>query len=134
MALSIWMKKTIFDRYIPYEGFNDMRCKSCSEDVPPKFSHAFTTNVCPLCGAEIMDAKLQSVLGQLKVALNDAKEYADQVSDWLFSNYALKKIAENEIVVDKNELNNKPIVFGQNKQPGGKGVSVNRNSDTDIVV
>src|SRR5271170_6309113 len=81
-----------------------MKCKSCQEDVPPKFTHALTVNICPLCGQEIMDLKLKNILGELKVALGDAKDYMDEVEDWLLSNYSLKKIKPNEVTVDKIKL------------------------------
>src|ERR1700722_3546425 len=68
-----------------------MRCKSCKEDVPPKFAHAISVNVCPLCGQEIMVAQLQKILNDLKNVMNETKEYSEEVADWLFSNYGLKK-------------------------------------------
>lgn len=81
-----------------------MNCRSCKENVPPKFAHSISTNVCPLCGQEIMDPKLQNIFGELKIVLEDAKDYMVEVEDWLFSNFSLKKIAENEVVVDKNMI------------------------------
>jgi hypothetical protein len=122
-----------------------MKCKSCKEDVPPKFAHAIATNMCPLCGQEIMDAKLQNILGELKIALGDAKDYMAEVEDWLFSNFSLRKIKENEIVVDK-EANEKSKMQFENIQTektkrhvGNPGVMVNRNEqdeqvEDDIVV
>ena len=68
-----------------------MKCKSCFNDVPPKFAHAISVNVCPLCGKEIMDQQLQSILNDLKNVMDKTKEYSDEVGDWLFSNYGLKK-------------------------------------------
>jgi hypothetical protein len=68
-----------------------MKCRSCKEDVPPKFAHALSVNVCPLCGQEIMVAQLQKILNDLKNIMNETKEYSEEVSDWLFSNYGLKK-------------------------------------------
>jgi hypothetical protein len=76
-----------------------MKCKSCKEDVPPKFVHAISVNICPLCGQEIMDTKLQSILNDLKHTMDSAKEYSEQVEDWLHSNYSLKKVNSDEIVV-----------------------------------
>jgi hypothetical protein len=68
-----------------------VRCRSCKEDVPPKFTHAISVNVCPLCGQEIMVAQLQKILNDLKSIMNETKEYSEEVADWLFSNYGLKK-------------------------------------------
>ena len=81
-----------------------MKCKSCNEDVPPKFTHALAVNICPLCGKDIMDIKLKNILGELKIAFDESKEYMDAVEDWLFSNYSLKKVKSNEIIIDKNHL------------------------------
>lgn len=141
-----------------------MRCKSCKEDVPPKFTHALSVNICPLCGQEIMEIKLQNILGELKIALCDAKEYMDEVEDWLHSNFSLKKVGSNQIIVDKNyyddlvskrsapqpNLNQsqpsgimQQVGTAQNfKQPPhtpGKGISVHRSDDgedeaEDVVV
>lgn len=104
-----------------------MKCKSCREDIPPKFTHALSVNICPLCGQEIMDVKLQNILGELKTSLNSAQEYMEEVEDWLFSNFSLKKVKPNEIVVDKNQL--KPVSVSP-----GPGVMVNRKEDDEEVV
>lgn len=118
-----------------------MRCKSCKEDVPPKFAHALSVNICPLCGKEIMDGRLQEILGELKIALGDAKEYIDEVEDWLFSNYSLKRVKDNEVLVDKNQLENlriqaKEKFVNKSDHPvsPGKGVSVHRAEDEEDVV
>lgn len=120
-----------------------MRCKSCKEDVPPKFTHALSVNVCPLCGKEIMDEKLQEILGELKIALSDAKDYMNEVEDWLLSNYSLKRIKENEVLVDKIQLDNlrvqSQVQTKVKHDPAsiGKGVMVHRSedeSDDDVVV
>ena len=68
-----------------------MQCKSCKNDIPPKFIHAISVNICPLCGQGIMDAELQSILNELKSVMDKSDKYKDEVSDWLFSNYGLKK-------------------------------------------
>lgn len=81
-----------------------MKCQSCSEDIPSKFQHALTTNSCPYCGREIMTAKLQTVIGQLKVALDDCKDQMSDVEDWLYSNYSLKVVKQGEVVVSKDQL------------------------------
>lgn len=81
-----------------------MKCKSCKEDVPAKFAHAISANICPLCGEEIMAEKLRNALGELKIAMTDAKEFMPEIEDWLFSNFSLKKIEENMVLIDKEEL------------------------------
>ena len=117
-----------------------MHCKSCKEDVPPKFAHALTVNICPLCGLEIMDVKLKNIISELKIGLEDAKHYMDEVEDWLYSNYSLKRVSSNQIVVDKNfydELNKKASQSQQVQHAHGKSITVNRNDEQieeDVVV
>lgn len=66
-----------------------MKCKSCTNDVPPKFSHAIKTNICPFCGEEIMDSELQSALADLQVAMEASEQYQEEIHDWLKCNYGL---------------------------------------------
>lgn len=99
-----------------------MKCRSCEEVVDAKFKHALLTNVCPLCGSDIMDKKLQNVIAELKIAFDDAKEYMEEVEDWLFSNFSFKRLKEDEVVVNKDQI--KGFKTGM-----GKGVSVNRSGD-----
>lgn len=102
-----------------------MKCKSCNEDVPPKFTHAISVNICPLCGQEIMSAKLQNILGELKIAFGDAKEYMSEIEDWLYSNYSFKKINEDQIVINKSELK---------KELNNPPIKVNRSEGDEIVL
>lgn len=74
-----------------------MKCMSCKEDVPPKFVHAISVNICPLCGKEIMVKKLQEILNELKNVMEKSAEYKEETFDWLFSNYGLKKYDPSEI-------------------------------------
>jgi hypothetical protein len=107
-----------------------MQCKSCKEDVSPKFAHALSVNVCPFCGSEILDAKLQEIIGELKIAFSDAKNYMNEIEDWLFSNYSLKKVKENEVLIDKNKLETLRIQASKFEHTSaGKGVSVHRSSE-----
>lgn len=66
-----------------------MQCKSCQGDVPPKFSHAISVNICPLCGNEIMEPELQIAFASLKEAMAAATKYPTEIFDWLKSNYSL---------------------------------------------
>lgn len=104
-----------------------MRCKSCKEDVPPKFVHAISVNVCPLCGQEIMDAELQSILNDLKSVMDKTAKYADETADWLFSNYGLKKWDPSMVETDSmstpfgpvsvSHVKSQPAPPGQNRPP-----------------
>src|SRR5271168_5392906 len=109
-----------------------MKCKSCQEDVPPKFTHALAVNICPLCGQEIMDIRLKNILGELKVALGDAKDYMDEVEDWLYSNFNLKRIKPNEVVVDRNQLKApRPETVETHSHVHNPGIMVNRREDEE---
>ena len=81
-----------------------MKCKSCNDEVNTKFKHALSINSCPLCGGEIMSVQLHSILNELKTTMERSSEYIEEISDWLYTNYNLKRIKENEVIVDKKQL------------------------------
>lgn len=86
-----------------------MKCKSCNENIPSKFAHAFKTNSCPYCGQEIMDGQLQSILNDLSTALDNSTDYSDQIEDWMETNYNFKKIKapnknHQQVIVDSNRI------------------------------
>lgn len=66
-----------------------MKCKSCTGEVPSKFTHAILVNICPLCGEVIMDSELQAALKDLKAAMGAVDSYSQEIFDWLKSNYNL---------------------------------------------
>ncbi len=68
-----------------------MLCKNCNEEVSAKFIHSILQNICPACGEQIIDPKLKDILNNLKIAMDEAKEFPEQVEDWLLSNYNFKK-------------------------------------------
>src|SRR5271165_6551418 len=69
-----------------------MKCMSCNEVVDPKFAHAISKNECPSCGNAILTEKLRTVLTDLKMVMDDAVEFPDEVADWFWSNYQMKKV------------------------------------------
>lgn len=83
-----------------------MNCISCKEDIPSKFTHALSINICPLCGKEIMPEELKNVLAKLKIVFDDAKNYMNEVEDWLAANFSFKRLKPNEIILDKNQYDN----------------------------
>lgn len=97
-----------------------MRCKSCGEDVPSKFKKAISENSCPICGDEIVDPKLQIALNNLKVALDAAQEFPEQLADWLAANYNFKKFDPNNEPRTNNNIGIVP-----------KTISVNRIGEDD---
>ena len=68
-----------------------MKCMSCEETIPSKFTHAIKSNTCPFCGAEIMEAALQTILSSLQTLMKEAEPYIDVVEEWFASNYSLRK-------------------------------------------
>lgn len=117
-----------------------MKCKSCREDVPSKFAHAISVNICPLCGSEIMDAQLQNIIGELKSSFDKGAEYMEDIENWIFSNYSFKKIKDTEIVVEKEKFEKlsvprapqqqqqvRPANFPTAGMNGNKGNSVRRS-------
>ncbi len=73
-----------------------MKCKSCTNEVPPKFSHAIKTNICPFCGDAIMDDELQAALSDLQEAMIATDSYQEEIFDWLKCNHGL--VPESETV------------------------------------
>lgn len=108
-----------------------MKCQSCSEEVLAKYTYAISVNVCPFCGGEIVSAFIKNVLNELKSVLDKAKDSMGEIEDWLFTNYKLRRISDDEIIVRKEDLpaNLDPTVRQQGKS--GKGISVHRSDDDD---
>lgn len=68
-----------------------MKCRSCEETIPSKFSHSIKTNTCPFCGEEIMEPALQNILKNLQTIMKDGELYMIEIEEWLASNYSLRK-------------------------------------------
>jgi hypothetical protein len=101
-----------------------MKCMSCQEEVSPKFNHAISVNVCPACGKDIIPIQLQTILNELKTVMDAVGEYGPEVEDWLSSNFSLKKVAEDEVVVKKADLEKAKEV-----KPHRQPTTINRSSD-----
>jgi hypothetical protein len=106
-----------------------MQCQSCKEDVPAKFAHAISINSCPLCGHEIVPQFIKDILNELETVLNKAKDHMDQMEDWLMTNFQLRRIRQNEVVINKDEL---PVAEPERPQgKAGKGAAVRRAGDVE---
>jgi DNA-directed RNA polymerase subunit RPC12/RpoP len=103
-----------------------MKCMSCQEEVSPKFNYAISVNTCPYCGKDIIPVQLQTILNELKTVMDAVGEFKSEVEDWLASNFGLKKIAEDEVVVKQSVLE-KMNAVKQHRPP----MSINRSSDDD---
>jgi hypothetical protein len=104
-----------------------MKCKSCEQNVDAKFKFAISTNVCPFCGEAIIDVALQAILNDLKTVMERGAEYMEDVENWLFSNYSLRKVNPNDVVDSSEQQFN----FTNTQRPlkAGKGPMVNRVED-----
>ena len=81
-----------------------MKCQSCQEEVSAKFKAAISKNECPYCGSTIVSEKLQEILSELQVLMKDAEEFPDEVADWFFTNYQMKKVDPKK-VLQHNSVN-----------------------------
>jgi hypothetical protein len=81
-----------------------MKCNTCAEEISPKFTAAIAANSCPFCGQEIMSQQLQEILTALQNVFREAADYMEQVEDWLAQNFSLKKVREDQVVIDKAKL------------------------------
>lgn len=113
-----------------------MQCQTCKEEISPKFAHAISTNVCPFCGKEIMTKELQNILGELKIVFDDAKDYMVEVEGWLSSNFSFKRVNENEVIIEKDQLEklkeqakSRDILLNP-----GKAIRVNRGEGDGVSV
>lgn len=69
-----------------------MKCESCQVEINPKWTHALTSNICPMCGGQVLPEHLKVCLANLTIAMKDmASQYPDQLEDWLLSNYSYIK-------------------------------------------
>jgi hypothetical protein len=108
-----------------------MQCKSCQDEVPAKFAHAISINVCPLCGGQIIPEFIKNILNELKTVLDKAKDHFADVEDWLLANYNLRQIKDTEVVVNKDDL---PATLDPSVRPpqGKTGkIKVKRSGEED---
>lgn len=104
-----------------------MRCQTCSEDISSKFAAAISKNSCPYCGESIISEELQNVLAELHTVFAIATEFPDEVAEYLKDNHSLIKLADNQVVVGKEEweVYQKKASFISS----GKGQVVKRSGD-----
>lgn len=74
-----------------------MKCVSCEIEINPKWTHAIDMNICPFCGAPILQENLKALLSTLRETMNSLKEYPDQVNDWMLSNHNYIKTDSEDI-------------------------------------
>jgi hypothetical protein len=71
-----------------------MNCQNCSIEIPPTWTAALTSNICPACGQPIMNEQVQTLIKELSAALVVLPNNAEAIAGWIISNYNLTKIAE----------------------------------------
>ena len=74
-----------------------MECISCKVEINPKWTHAIDINICPFCGAGIMEEHLKNLLTSLRETMEKLQEYPSQVEDWMLSNFNFIKIDSPKI-------------------------------------
>lgn len=73
-----------------------MKCMSCKAEIPPAWVHAINSNSCPGCGGTIMDSKAQTILAEVREAMNQMPSNPEGLAGWLMSNYKLTKVGDAE--------------------------------------
>lgn len=83
-----------------------MRCISCEVEINPKWAHAIEQNICPFCGAQIMDDNLKESLSSLKNIMSGLSHYNEQLDDWLLYNFNYIKVDSPDLInyVDKDVI------------------------------
>lgn len=94
-----------------------MKCQSCQEEISERFSHAFASNCCPFCGGEIVPKDLQNIFITLKDVFTDGSKYMEQIEQWLFTNYSLKKVSAPSPGQMQRSASTDEILNGNFKQP-----------------
>ena len=70
-----------------------MKCATCSGDINPQWKYAINNNMCPMCGAQIMDEKIKKTFAKLLPLLQELHDNnINQLNDWLLSNFSYAKI------------------------------------------
>ena len=105
-----------------------MQCQSCKEEVLAKFVHAISVNSCPFCGGEIVSSEVKAIMNTLSLAFNDAKNHMSQIEDWLMTNYSLRLIKDNEVVINKDDL---PVAVRSEEHKGTKKPSPLKRAGSD---
>lgn len=73
-----------------------MKCMSCTAEIPPAWVHAINSNSCPGCGGNIMDSQAQTLLAEVRDAMNQMSSNPEGLAGWLLSNYKLQKVGDAE--------------------------------------
>jgi hypothetical protein len=76
-----------------------------------------------------MKEELKNIFVNLKILMNDAEPYMDEVEDWFYTNYSLKKVVPGE-----EKLSNSMDFIAQAKAKmanKSSPLAVNRSSDDD---
>ncbi len=94
-----------------------MKCKECNIDIPATFVSAIKNNICPSCGASMMDTNIVDLMTGLAEAMEKMDYSPFGIAGWLLSNYKMEKVGDCEITeFPDSEVKNKPA---QEKKRGG---------------
>lgn len=103
-----------------------MRCISCEVEINPKWAHAIEQNICPFCGAQIMDSNLKESLSSLKDIMEKMHEYNEQLDDWLLSNFNYIKIDSPNLInyISKDDISE---LYHNLKKPSNNSFDKNKH-------
>jgi len=102
-----------------------MLCMTCNAEINPKWKHAIENNICPACGAAIMDEALKNLLSSLSETIEAFKQsFPEQLDDWMLSSF-------NYIKTDSPKLIS--FVPKQSFMKAKKSIrEIDENNDSDI--
>lgn len=97
-----------------------MKCMSCEVEINPKWKHAININVCPFCGASIMEEHLKNLFSSLSETMENLSVYRDQLDDWLLSNHNYIRTDSEKIIqyLPKDHIDN--LVDAAKRKEGRK--------------
>jgi hypothetical protein len=69
-------------------------CKNCNAQIPPEWTNAIRTGVCPGCGGALFDEKEKELMDELAAAMERMPNDPQGIVGWLMSNYKFYKIGD----------------------------------------
>jgi hypothetical protein len=83
-----------------------MQCQSCNAEINPQWKHALDKNICPMCGAAIMEEHLKNLFTTLRSTMDGLEKYQSQLDDWMLSNHQYVKTYSPNLMkfIPKEEL------------------------------
>lgn len=74
-----------------------MKCMSCEADIPSEWTSCIANNLCPKCGASIMDMATKDMFDELNNVMAKLKLAPEGVMDLVLSSFNLREIGAAEL-------------------------------------